>query len=149
MLGIWPGHEGSVLIDGEDIRNFTRESLGPHIGYLPQDIELFDGTIAENIARIAEVDSVQVIEAAQAADLHQMILGLPQGYDTPVGRGGEFLSGGQRQRIGLARALYGNPNLIVLDEPNANLVEDGEAALLRALIAARRGSGASGCRCSQ
>ena len=141
MLGIWPGHEGSVLIDGEDIRNFTRESLGPHIGYLPQDIELFDGTIAENISRIAEVDSVQVIEAAQAADLHQMILGLPQGYDTPVGRGGEFLSGGQRQRIGLARALYGNPNLIVLDEPNANLDEDGEAALLRALIAARqRGS---------
>ena len=138
MLGIWPGHEGNVRIDGHDINAFTRESLGPHIGYLPQDIELFDGTIAENIARIATVDSAKVIEAAQSADLHQMILGLPQGYDTPVGRGGEFLSGGQRQRIGLARALYGSPKLIVLDEPNANLDEDGEAALLLALIAMRQ-----------
>lgn len=133
MLGIWPNHEGSVSIGGQSIGTYSRESLGPHVGYLPQDIELFDGTIAQNIARIGTIDSVQVIEAAEAADLHQMILAMPQGYDTPVGQGGEFLSGGQRQRIGLARALYGRPTLIVLDEPNANLDEDGERALAQAL----------------
>ena len=133
LLGIWPVHEGQILLDGEPIGQWTRESLGAHLGYLPQDIELFDGTIAENIARIGQVDSEKVIEAAQAAGLHQMILRFPQGYDTRVGAGGGFLSGGQRQRIGLARALYGNPMLVVLDEPNANLDDEGEAALMRSV----------------
>lgn len=133
LLGIWPVHEGQILLDAEPIGQWTRESLGAHLGYLPQDIELFDGTIAENIARIGQVDSDKVIEAAQAAGLHQMILRFPQGYDTRVGAGGGFLSGGQRQRIGLARALYGNPMLVVLDEPNANLDDEGEAALMRSV----------------
>ena len=133
LLGIWPVHEGQILLDGEPIGQWTRESLGAHLGYLPQDIELFDGTIAENIARIGQVDSEKVIEAAQAAGLHQMILRFPQGYDTRVGAGGGFLSGGQRQRIGLARALYGNPMLVVLDEPNANLDDEGENALMQSV----------------
>ena len=133
MLGIWPDHEGRILLDEQPIGQWTRESLGQHVGYLPQDIELFDGTIAENIARIGEVDSDQVIEAAEAAGLHQMILRFPQGYDSRVGQGGSFLSGGQRQRIGLARALYGKPMLVVLDEPNANLDDEGEAALMKAV----------------
>lgn len=134
MLGIWPEFEGRILLDDQDITQWTRESLGPHLGYLPQDIELFDGTIAENIARIGEVDSEKVIAAAQAAGLHQMILRFPKGYDTRVGQAGSFLSGGQRQRIGLARALYGESVLVVLDEPNANLDDEGENALLNAVL---------------
>jgi len=134
MLGIWPEFQGRLLLDEQDITQWTRESLGPHLGYLPQDIELFDGTIAENIARIGEVDSEKVIAAAQAAGLHPMILRFPKGYDTRVGQAGSFLSGGQRQRIGLARALYGQPVLVVLDEPNANLDDEGENALLQAVL---------------
>jgi len=133
MLGIWPDYDGDILLDDYPIAQWTRESLGVHLGYLPQDIELFDGTIAENIARIGSVDSERVIEAAEAAGLHQIILRFPKGYDTRVGQGGTFLSGGQRQRVGLARALYGNPAVVVLDEPNANLDDAGENALLQAV----------------
>ena len=133
LLGIWPHSSGQVLLDGQAIGKWNRMELGPHIGYLPQDIELFDGTIAENIARSGEVESEKVIEAAEAAGLHTMILRFPKGYDTPMGEAGGLLSGGQRQRIGLARAMYGMPALVVLDEPNANLDDEGENALVRAV----------------
>ena len=131
IMGIWPDVSGNVLLDGLPLSSWDRGELGPHLGYLPQDIELFEGTLAENIARFGKVDSAQVIEAARCAGLHDMILRFPKGYDTPIGEAGALLSGGQRQRIGLARAIYGNPALIVLDEPNANLDEAGEAALVK------------------
>ena len=133
LLGIWPHSSGQVLLDGQAIGKWNRMELGPHIGYLPQDIELIDGTIAENIARSGQVESEKVIEAAEAAGLHTMILRFPKGYDTPMGEAGGLLSGGQRQRIGLARAMYGMPALVVLDEPNANLDDEGENALVRAV----------------
>lgn len=133
MLGIWPGVSGEVLLDGLPVHGWERDELGPYLGYLPQDIELFEGSIAENIARFGEVDAEQVIAAARSAGLHEMILRFPKGYDTPIGEAGNLLSGGQRQRIGLARAVYGNPVLVVLDEPNANLDDVGEAALVRAV----------------
>ena len=134
MMGIWPQVQGEVLIDGLPIDGWDRGELGPHLGYLPQDIELFDGTIAENIARFTEVDSEKVISAARTTGLHEMILRYPKGYDTPVGEAGRLLSGGQRQRIGLARAVYGSPALIVLDEPNANLDDAGDAALRQTVL---------------
>ncbi len=131
MVGIWPDVSGEVLLDGLPIQSWDRTELGPHLGYLPQDIELFEGSIAENIARFGEVDSGKVIAAARSAGLHEMILRFPKGYDTSIGEAGGLLSGGQRQRIGLARAVYGDPVLVVLDEPNANLDDVGEQALVR------------------
>jgi ATP-binding cassette subfamily C exporter for protease/lipase len=133
MLGIWPYTEGRVLLDGVAVGDYDRDQLGPQLGYLPQDVELFEGSIAENIARFGELDATKVIEAAQRAGMHEMILGFPKGYDTPIGPGGSALSGGQRQRIALARALYGDPQLLVLDEPNASLDDAGEAALTATL----------------
>lgn len=133
LMGIWPQVSGEVLLDGRPLEGWDRIELGRHVGYLPQDIELLEGSIAENIARFRKIDSEKVIAAARTTGLHEMILRFPRGYDTPVGEAGRFLSGGQRQRIGLARAVYDEPALLVLDEPNANLDEVGEAALLQAL----------------
>ena len=133
LVGIWPHVDGEVLLDGIPLAGWDRIELGPHIGYLPQDVELFDGTLAENIARFGEVDSAKVIAAARATGLHEMILRFPKGYDTPAGEAGQLLSGGQRQRIALARAVYDYPCLVVLDEPNANLDDAGEQALLETL----------------
>lgn len=133
LIGIWPSTSGKVMLDGVEIRAWSAEALGPHIGYMPQDIELFDGTVAENICRFGDLDSDGILDAAKRADIHDMILRLPMGYDTPIGQAGKLLSGGQRQRLALARAIYGSPDLVILDEPNANLDDVGEAALARAI----------------
>jgi len=134
LLGVWPIHSGKVRLDGADIAQWDREALGSFIGYLPQDVELFEGTISENIARFGTVDPNKVIAAAMKADVHEFILRMPAGYDTVISGSGGVLSGGERQRIGLARALYGDVRLVVLDEPNSNLDDQGEQALMNALI---------------
>ncbi|WP_374486117.1 type I secretion system permease/ATPase [Zoogloea sp.] len=134
LVGVWPAASGKVRLDGVDIYPWSKAELGPHLGYLPQEVELFDGALAENIARFGEVDMAKVEAAARAVGIHDMIMSLPDGYQTSIGDNGCRLSGGQRQRIGLARAIYDNPRFIVLDEPNSSLDEAGERSLVQMLL---------------
>ena len=133
LVGLWPAMSGKVRLDGADVYTWDKTELGPYLGYLPQGVELLDGTLAENIARFGEVDMAQVEAAARLVGVHELIMSLPEGYNSPVGRDGAMLSGGQRQRVGLARALYGKPVFVVLDEPNSSLDEAGDAALANAI----------------
>jgi ABC-type protease/lipase transport system fused ATPase/permease subunit len=133
LTGVWKPTAGTVRLDHADLAQWPREDLGPWLGYVPQDVELFPGTVAENIARLGEVDSARVVKAAMRAGVHELIHGLPDGYDTPIDTASAVVSPGQRQRIALARALYGEPKLVILDEPNANLDGAGEQALAECL----------------
>lgn len=138
LVGLWPAISGKVRLDGADIQTWEKAEVGPYLGYLPQGVELLEGTLAENIARFGEVDMVQVEAAARLVGVHELIMSLPKAYNSPVGRDGAMLSGGQRQRIGLARALYGKPVFVVLDEPNSSLDEAGDAALANAIEALKQ-----------
>ncbi len=133
ILGMWSPSEGTIKLDGKDLSTLDNDALGQFLGYLPQNVELFSGTVSENIARMGKIDSKKVVEAARKAEANGAILRFSRGYDTDIGERGQNLSGGQRQRVGLARALYGNPRLVILDEPNSNLDEEGEQALVGAL----------------
>jgi ATP-binding cassette subfamily C exporter for protease/lipase len=138
LVGLWPAMGGKVRLDGVDIFSWDKSELGPYLGYLPQGVELLDGTLAENIARFGEVDMAQVEAAARLVGVHDLIMSLPEAYNSPVGRDGAMLSGGQRQRVGLARALYGKPVFVVLDEPNSSLDEAGDTALASAIAALKQ-----------
>ena len=138
LVGVWPSMMGCVRLDGADLFKWHKEELGPYIGYLPQDVQLFAGTVSDNIARFGEADAEKIVEAAQLAGIHQVVLNLEKGYDTVLGDAGAGLSGGQKQRIGLARAFYNSPSLIVLDEPNANLDDQGELALAQGIMKLRQ-----------
>jgi ABC-type protease/lipase transport system fused ATPase/permease subunit len=133
LIGVWKPARGSVRLDGVEISDWDHDEFGPQIGYVPQEIEFFEGTVAENIARLGEIDAEKVVQAAKLIGMHEVILAFPKGYDTELGQSGFALSGGQRQRLAICRAIYGMPKFIVMDEPNANLDEIGESALVHAI----------------
>jgi ABC-type protease/lipase transport system fused ATPase/permease subunit len=135
LLGVWTPSSGSVRLDGVELSDWRHDEVGPLVGYVPQEIDFFEGTVAENIARLGEVDPQKVVQAATLIGMHEAILALPNGYDTPLGETGFALSGGQRQRLAVARAIYGMPKYVVMDEPNSNLDEVGETALLQTIQA--------------
>ena len=138
LVGLWPAMSGKVRLDGADVHTWDKSELGPYLGYLPHGVELLEGSLAENIARFGDVDMAQVEAAARLVGLHELIMSMPQGYNSPIGRDGAMLSGGQRQRVGLARALYGKPVFVVLDEPNSSLDEAGDLALANAIAALKQ-----------